>query len=80
MKRLHFNEIKVFDDTMDDMDIMRSIIKAEGRENAFYLADIGGVIKKHQEWISKMPRVIPHFGMFTTCTYILLFLIYRSIL
>jgi len=57
-----FEEIQIFDDAMDDMDIIRTIIKIEDREKAFYIADIGNVIRRHEEWISKMPRVIPHFG------------------
>lgn len=58
-----FDEIKIFDDTMDDMDIIRTVISTKDPETAFYIADIGNVIQKHQEWIIKMPRVVPHFGM-----------------
>lgn len=58
-----FNDIKIFDDTMDDMDIIKTIISAESPERAIYIADIGKVIKKHQEWIAKIPRVIPHFAI-----------------
>jgi len=63
MAQLNFNEIKVFDDTMDNMEIIRSLINTESPERAFYIADIGNVIKRHHEWLSKMPRVIPHFGI-----------------
>lgn len=68
-----FEEIKIFDDAIDDMDIIRTIIKTEDEEKAFYIADIGNVIRKHEEWITKMPRVIPHFG---TCIifFILIFI------
>lgn len=62
MARFAFDEIKIFDDTMDDIDIIKTIISTEGREEAFYIADIGNVIKRHQEWTAKLPRVIPHFG------------------
>nr|XP_012230174.1 PREDICTED: ornithine decarboxylase 2-like isoform X1 [Linepithema humile] len=58
-----FEEIKIFDDAMDDMDIIKTIIKTEDREKAFYIGNIGNVIRKHEEWITKMPRVIPHFAV-----------------
>ncbi|KAM0735417.1 Ornithine decarboxylase [Formica fusca] len=58
-----FDEIKIFADTMDNMDIIRTMTSTEDHENAFYIADIGNVIQKHQEWITKMPRVIPHFAI-----------------
>lgn len=63
MARPTFNEIKIFADAMDDMDIIRTMTSTTiDHEKAFYIADIGNVIQKHQEWITKMPRVIPHFG------------------
>jgi len=64
MAQFTFDEIKIFDDTMNDMDIIRTITKTmECNEEAFYIADIGNIIKKHLEWIAKLPRVIPHFGI-----------------
>lgn len=48
---------------MDDTDIIRNISNTEFREKAFYIADIGDVIEKHKEWTTKLPRVIPHFGI-----------------
>lgn len=62
MKQFTFDEIKIFDDSMGDMDIIRTIIK-EGQKKGFYIADIGNVLRKHQDWITKLPRVIPHFGI-----------------
>lgn len=66
------NEINVVDDNIDEMDIIKDTIKTKEQEDAFYIADIGGIIKKHLEWIDKMPKVIPHYGM------ILLFYIFRN--
>jgi ornithine decarboxylase len=60
----NFSEIQVFDDALDNMDIVKSIINdRKTQEDGFYTVDIGDVIEKHREWISKMPRVAPHFGM-----------------
>ncbi|XP_050450760.1 ornithine decarboxylase 2-like [Cataglyphis hispanica] len=63
MSHFNFKEIKVIDDGVDDMDIIRDIIKIEKPEDAFYIADIGDVIKRHHEWITKMPKVIPHYAI-----------------
>lgn len=83
MSQFNFKEIKIIDDGVDDMDIIRDIIKIEKPEDAFYIADIGDVIKRHHEWISKMPKVIPHYGMFMKfSTFFVLFLlkcIYKKI-
>lgn len=62
MAQYTFDEIKIFNDTMDDMEIIRTML-TEDQERAFYIADIGNVIQKHQEWITKMPRVVPHFAI-----------------
>ncbi|XP_071563976.1 ornithine decarboxylase-like [Temnothorax nylanderi] len=61
----HFNckKIRVINDEVEDMDIIKDLVKSEELEDAFYIADIGGVIKKHQEWISKMPKVVPHYAI-----------------
>lgn len=64
MPHCTFEEINVVDDNTDDMTIIKNIINAEKQEDAFYIADIGDVIKRHNEWISKMPKIIPHYGAF----------------
>lgn len=71
MASFNFNEIKVFDDSMDDMDIIRNITSTVYQEKAFYIADIGKVMEKHQEWITKIPRVVPHFGNSSTLRFTL---------
>lgn len=71
MPHFNFKEIEVIDDKKNDLDIIKDIIKLEEPEDAFYIADIGDIIKRHQAWISKMPRVIPHYGM--SATFIALF-------
>lgn len=32
------------------------------KDEAFYILDIGTIIHKHHEWLSKLPRVKPHYG------------------
>lgn len=63
MARSTFDEIKIFDDSVDDMDIIKNITNIEDSERAFYIADIGNVIRKHEEWITKIPKVTPHFAI-----------------
>jgi len=72
MARSTFDEIKIFDDSVDDVTIIKNIItNIEDQERAFYIADIGNVLRKHQEWITKMPKVIPYFGTYIFYFYIL---------
>ncbi|XP_071563966.1 ornithine decarboxylase 2-like [Temnothorax nylanderi] len=63
MSHLNYNEIKIIDDEVENTDIIKDYVKKEKLEDAFYIADIGGVIKKHQEWISKLPKVVPHYAI-----------------
>lgn len=34
----------------------------QAQEEAFYVCDIGDIIRKHKEWKSKLPRVVPFYG------------------
>jgi len=63
MSHLDFKDIQVVKDNVNDIDVIRDIIKTEKPEDAFYVMDVGDIIKRHQEWISKMPKVVPHYGM-----------------
>ncbi|XP_018402076.1 PREDICTED: ornithine decarboxylase 2-like [Cyphomyrmex costatus] len=58
-----FKDIQVVNDSLNDIDVIRDIIKIEKPEDAFYVVDIGDIIKRHQEWISKMPKVVPHYAI-----------------
>ncbi|XP_018351515.1 PREDICTED: ornithine decarboxylase 1-like isoform X1 [Trachymyrmex septentrionalis] len=63
MSHLDFKDIQVVNDSVNDIDIIRDIIKTEKLEDAFYVMDVGDIIKRHQEWISKMPKVVPHYAI-----------------
>lgn len=58
----NLNEINVFDDAADNMDVIKTIIDRRNQEDGFYIVDIGDIINKHREWITKIPRVTPHYG------------------
>lgn len=78
MSTNNFNEIKIFDDAVDNMEIIKTIIDTENREDGFYIVDIGDVINKHREWITKIPRVVPHYGMHCILCIIYTFLVKRG--
>lgn len=62
MSFIDVNEIRIYEDQVQDHDILKNIITSCDQEDAFYILDLGIVIKKHQDWIQKMPRVVPYFG------------------
>ena len=41
---------------------MRSLL-FQDNEDAFFVADLADVVKKHQKWTSLLPQVEPHYGM-----------------
>ncbi|KAK1118836.1 hypothetical protein K0M31_014608 [Melipona bicolor] len=60
-----FDEVKVFEDTDKETDIIKSIIKTEyhSKEEPFCILDVADVMWKHQNWIEKMPRIVPHYAV-----------------
>jgi len=58
-----FDEIRIFDDKLDDIEIMRRIIALENLEDPFHLLDVGDVVRKHRVWIDRIPRVVPHYAV-----------------
>lgn len=32
-------------------------------DEPFYVFDIGDIVRKHQIWIEKMPRIVPHYAV-----------------
>ncbi|KAJ8674588.1 hypothetical protein QAD02_005850 [Eretmocerus hayati] len=58
-----FDEVRVFDDKLDDLDIIRKIIAVENLEDPFHLLDVGEVVRRHRTWIHTIPRVVPHYAV-----------------
>ncbi|XP_011166787.1 ornithine decarboxylase 2 [Solenopsis invicta] len=63
MSLVDFNEIEVFDDEADNMDVIKTIIRRKNQEDGFYIVDLGDIINKHREWTTKIPRVTPHYAV-----------------
>ncbi|OXA63623.1 ornithine decarboxylase [Folsomia candida] len=43
--------------------IANELTLAKVTEEAFFICDLGEIIKKHEEWISQLPRVQPHYAV-----------------
>lgn len=47
----------------DDVNLTTLINKvAEVDDDSILICNLSDVIRKHENWIAKMPRVIPHYG------------------
>ncbi|XP_008208586.1 ornithine decarboxylase 2 [Nasonia vitripennis] len=58
-----FDEVRIFDDKLDDLEIMRKIIALENLEDPFHLLDVGDLVRKHRTWVERIPRVVPHYAV-----------------
>ncbi|KAF7379228.1 hypothetical protein HZH68_017073 [Vespula germanica] len=56
-------KIEIYEDQIKEYDILKKIITTLDQEDAFYILDLGIIIKKHQDWIKKMPRVVPYYAV-----------------
>lgn len=63
MSRLNFDNVKLCEDTTNDVDIIKTIIDVENVEEPFCVLDVAKVIQKHQDWIEKMPKVVPYYAI-----------------
>ena len=57
--------VYAFDETLTVGDIVNAQIKHNdliGKEDAFYVVNLGDVVNKHRLWREKLPRVEPFYG------------------
>lgn len=64
MNGYNFDDFLIVEDDVDNLEIMRSIVESRNQENAFYVLDVARVVKKHLNWIKRMPRVVPYYGAY----------------
>lgn len=59
------DRIQVVEGEMDVMNIINEITACgtANQDDPFYIFNIGDIVKKHQTWIEKMPRVVPHYAV-----------------
>ncbi|CAD6225366.1 GSCOCG00005642001-RA-CDS [Cotesia congregata] len=64
MKVSNLNErIHVLDGSSSVMSVVKDIVESGLQEEAFYVLDIGDIVKKHQIWKEKLPRVEPYYAV-----------------
>jgi ornithine decarboxylase len=55
--------IHVLDNSSNVMTVIEEIANSGLQEEAFYVLDIGDIVKKHQIWKEKLPRVDPYYAV-----------------
>lgn len=64
MKVTNLDErIHVLDSASNVMTVIKDIALSGLQEEAFYVLDIGDIVRKHQIWKEKMPRVEPYYAV-----------------
>lgn len=64
MKVSNLNErIHVLDSSSSVMSVVKDIVDSGLQEEAFYVLDVGDIVKKHQIWKEKLPRVEPYYAV-----------------
>ncbi|KAF7993921.1 hypothetical protein HCN44_011190 [Aphidius gifuensis] len=63
MMDFDWKNIEIYDDDLSVMDILKKIIGDNDQDEPFYIFDVEDIVKKHIQWLKKMPRVIPHFAV-----------------
>lgn len=63
-KLIQEHNIKLFDkDTDDVFDIIASFLEGSVSEEAFFIVDIGKVIRQYEKWLECMPLVKPYYAV-----------------
>ena len=57
------NKISVLDPDQDIFNVIRGLANSGVQEEAFYVLDVDDIVRKHNEWKQKMPRVKPFYGI-----------------
>jgi hypothetical protein len=57
-------KIHVLEPGKENWDVIRDVAHSGVQEEAFYVLDVGDIIRKHKEWKLKMPRVAPFYGKY----------------
>ncbi|XP_070505352.1 ornithine decarboxylase-like [Chironomus tepperi] len=59
------DRIHIMDDDVNSTELINQLTLngTINQEDPFYIFNIGDIIKKHQNWIEKMPRVAPYYAV-----------------
>ncbi|XP_058831127.1 ornithine decarboxylase 1-like [Topomyia yanbarensis] len=55
--------IQILDGPVNVPVLINQLTNQLSTEEPFYVMDIGEIVRKHQNWIEKMPRVVPHYAV-----------------
>lgn len=55
-------KIRILESHQENLDFIRDMV-VSGITNSFFLLNVGEIIRKHEEWKFKMPRVTPFYGL-----------------
>ncbi|XP_053684022.1 ornithine decarboxylase-like [Sabethes cyaneus] len=55
--------IQIVDGVVNVPSLVNELTGQLSNEEPFYVMDIGNIVRKHQNWIEKMPRVVPHYAV-----------------
>lgn len=58
-----FTKIHVLEPGKDQWDVIRDVANSGVQEEAFYVLDVGDIVRKHKEWKLKLPRVAPFYAV-----------------
>lgn len=59
-----FLDLRKFDDPINAIDLIKSITSNPNIENdPFYIVDLEDICNKHINWITRLPRVEPHYAI-----------------
>ena len=54
---------KLFNQNPSLDDIIRETILKRKNEDAFYVFDVNDILRKHKNWLLKLPRVRPYYAV-----------------
>jgi len=57
------SRVHILNDQSNVWTTIKGIVENTNQEDAFYVMDIGEIVKKHNEWMTMLPRVTPHYAV-----------------
>lgn len=54
----------VLDNHTNIWSVIKDVADSGLQEDAFYVCDIGDIVRKHRIWKTSLPRVQPYYGNF----------------
>lgn len=55
--------VKLFSDTESTIDIIKSFLDKYNNDGAFYIVDLGKIIKQYERWVKLLPNIRPYYAI-----------------